>query len=60
MRQITERIVYLQKAINTLQAYRKAGDFSKIRESEIIISICEYREELENLLKIKKANRSLF
>lgn len=46
-----ERIKRLQNNIATLRAYRKAGDFTKVKESELIISICEMEEELEELLK---------
>jgi hypothetical protein len=57
MRQINERINWLEKAISTLRAYRKKRDFSKFKESEIIISICEYEEELKALKNIKEANK---
>lgn len=60
MMAINERIDWLEKAIKTLRQYRKRGDFSKFKESEIIISICEYKEELDQLKAIKKSNRSLF
>ena len=57
---INERIDWLEKAIKTLRQYRKKGDFSKFKESEIIISICEYKEGLDQLKVIKKSNTSLF
>ena len=60
MTSINDRIEWLEKAIKTLRRYREMGDFSKFKESEIIISICEYKEELDQLKAIKKSNRSLF
>ena len=60
MTAINERIDWLEKAIKTLRQYRTKGDFSKFKESEIIISICEYKEELDQLKAIKKSNMSLF
>lgn len=52
MMAINERIDWLEKAIKTLRQYRKKGDFSKYKESEIIISICECAEEIEELKKL--------
>lgn len=57
MKQITERINYLQKAINTLRSV-KFKDHNK--EINRIISICEYEDELKALQTIVKSNRSLF
>lgn len=47
-----ERIKELEKSIERLRRFRELGDFSKYKESEIIISICEYKEEIEELKKL--------
>ena len=47
-----ERIKELEKSIERLRRFRELGDFSKYRESEIIISICECKEEIEELKKL--------
>lgn len=60
MNEINRRIEELEKAVATLRAYRAKGDFTKFRESEIIIAIVDYSEELEQLKAIRKANSSLF
>lgn len=52
MTTINERIEELESNIERLRRFRELGDFSKYKESEIIISICEWVEELEELKKL--------
>lgn len=57
MKQIEERIAYVKKAIATLEAWEAKTHIDKLNK---IINIAEYKEELEQLNRIKKANASLF
>lgn len=57
MKQINERIEWLEKAIKTLRAYKGKDSNEEINR---IISICDYEDELEQLRAIKKSNMSLF
>lgn len=58
MEAINKRINWLEKHIAYLRSIRGIGGAAY--ESELIINICEYQEELDNLLKIKSENSSLF
>lgn len=60
MEQIKRRIEEITKSIEVLRDKREKRDFRVLKESEIIITICELQEELEQLQSIVKANRSLF
>lgn len=60
MEQIKRRIEEITKSIEVLRDKREKKDFRVLKESEIIITICELQEELEQLQSIVKANRSLF
>lgn len=60
MEQIKRRIDEIIKSIEVLRDKRERRDFRVLKESEIIITICELQEELEQLQSIVKANRSLF
>lgn len=57
MKQIEERIAYIKKAIATLTAWQPKTHNDKLNK---IINLAEYREELEHLEHIKRANVSLF
>ena len=57
MKQINERIEWLKKAIATLTAWKPTNHTDKLNK---IINIAEYKEELEKLETIKRANMSLF
>ena len=60
MEQIKRRIEEITKSIEVLRDKREKRDFRVLKESEIIITICELQEELDQLQSIVKANRSLF
>ena len=57
MKQINERIEWLEKAIKTLSNWKPK---TRIDELNRIVNLAEYKEELEKLKEIKKANVSLF
>lgn len=57
MKQIEERIAYVNKAIATLTAWNPKSHNDKLNK---IISLAEYKEELEHLEQIRRANASLF
>ena len=57
MKQIEERIKYVKKAIATITAWQPKTHTDKLNK---IINLAEYKEELEKLEQIRRANISLF
>ena len=57
MKQINERIEWLEEAIKTLSNWKPKTHIDEINR---IINLAEYKEEIEKLKEIKKANASLF
>lgn len=57
MNRVKERIEYIEKAIKVLTAWQPKNHSDKLNK---IINLAEYKEELEGLRTIVRANASVF
>lgn len=57
MEEILKRIAYIEKAIKVLTAWQPKSHNDKLNK---IINLAEYKEELEGLRTIVRANVSVF